>query len=206
MLSRDSKWSRTTKFLAISLVISLSLLSEPAAPVRATHTTRTYVLESPMGVSPYVSSPPRFHNQCAYTYYVDDPHFDDGTCKGATNVNGNWSMDFFYSATSGQNVYLDIVPKAIDGFSAGGTYRVVAGDSDNWDSGVGNDQYQYFGIHSWNFTSGAWENYAWIVLGTTSTLYIAQGRSFAIRGSLVARPLSQLSHPEAHIQRTFTWK
>jgi hypothetical protein len=84
-------------------------------------------------------------------------------------------------------VYLDIVPKAIDGFSAGGTYRVVAGDSDNWDGGVGNDQYQYFGIHSWNFTSGAWENYAWIVLGTTSSIVYS-------------------SRPEAHIQRTFTWK
>jgi hypothetical protein len=147
----------------------------PAPTVDATHTTRTYVLESPLGVTAWVSSPPRFHNQCAYTAYVDDPHFDDGTCKGASNVNGNWSIDLWISSTSGQLVYLDINPQAIDGFSAGGTYRVVAGDSNNWNGGTGNDQYQYFGIHSWNFTTGAWENYAWIVLGHIDTLQYSSG-------------------------------
>src|SRR5688572_16943173 len=95
--------------------------------VDATHTIRTYVLASPLGVTAWVTSPPRFHNNCAYTQYEDDPHFDDGTCVGASNVNGDWSIDLGGSA--GNLVFLDIDPKAIDGYSGGGTYRVVAGDS-----------------------------------------------------------------------------
>lgn len=172
------KASPVWKALYIALIGLIVLLpSGGSRRAVASHAAGTYAVVSPLGISATVSSPPRWHDGCIYsTSYVDTVHFDDGTCGHATNVDEQWAIDLVDpNGASGHNVYIEINPKAFEQFATGSTYRVVAGDSDNWNGGVGNDQYQYFGIQVWNSVSSTWENYAWVVLGHIDNLQYSSG-------------------------------
>jgi hypothetical protein len=169
--------SRLQPLIGLSLLLLLAIALQPDT-ARGYH-TGTYAVWSPGAGSFGVTSPPRYHNGCEpYTSsYFDSPNFDNpAVCGPAATAIGNsgstqgghWSMDVAIFA--GQPVYVDVDPFAVDGFPAGGTYRVVSGGIYTW-SGSGNNQYQVFGIHVYNSFLQVWENYGWVVLGHINPLY-----------------------------------
>ncbi len=133
----------------------------------ATHTTGAYLIYTPTDNVQWVNSPPRFHNGCSpYTEdYYDAPQFDGGPGACISAAGGQWAMDL--NGIHGDNVYIDIQNGAINGWPAGGTYRVVAGEILEWDASVNGD-YQLFGVHIPN-GAGGWQNHAWFVLGHLNT-------------------------------------
>ena len=131
----------------------------------------SYKVFSPLNSTKTVTSPPRYHDGCEpyTTHFSDSPNFDNpSVCVGGVSPAGDWAMDI--SQPYNGAVYIDVEPGSIDGFSAGSTFRVVAGTQSQWD-GSSNGDYQYFGVHVLNPNNSQWENYAWILIGHTNFWY-----------------------------------
>jgi len=150
----------------------------------ATHATGSYAIISPLGGSDdWITSPTRYHTDNPFdggtcpVDNLDDPDFDGlpgQPCRSAVTDDGapgDWSIDI--GGVEDDPVYIDINPSGIDGASAGGQYRVVAGSVLDFrpNDTCANDKYQYFRIHVYNSGTSTWENYAWIVLGHMDSSY-----------------------------------
>lgn len=160
--------------IAMALVLATTLVADRDNRALATE-FGTYSLLSPLSSTIWVTSTPRYHDGCEpYTSnYWDTPKFDDGTCHSAAS--GDFAMDF--GASQDAYVYIDVNPAALDGFPAGGQYRIVAGDVVQWDSSA-NGKYQIFGIHVPD-GAGGWMNYGWIVVGHINRFIYASGTVIA---------------------------
>jgi hypothetical protein len=157
---------RTLALIALVAAIMIGLGQTKNAA--AAYETGTYQIRSPLDYTQWVTSPPRYHDGsiCPSTYW-DSPDFDNTSVCRAANVPAggdtpDWAIDV--DADQSDDVYIDVNPLSQEGFPAGSTYRVVAGDVYQWDSSS-NGQYQYFGIHTWNPNTSGWENYAWARIG-----------------------------------------
>lgn len=229
---QSSRTLRVVALLALSVVGLVGIVGLHLDQARASHESGTFALYSPLGgADDYVSSPSRYHNDnpddsgTCPTAKWDHPDFDGPTgqpCRSAVTPDGtagDWSIDI--DAAEDDTVYIEINPQAIDGGSAAGTYRVIAGSVLDFRPGVScaNDQYQYFGIHAYNSSTATWENYAWVVLGHIDSTYADGATVIASTTSHVAQSVGTIAagsscwddhlHMEAYNysnwSRTYDW-
>jgi hypothetical protein len=150
---------------------------------------------SPLAGTRTVTSPTRFHNQCAATPLFDSPDFDNGTCQAS--LGGDWSADI--DAAAGATAYIDL--QAADGTT---DFRVRAGargsytPSGCWAAGP---KYQYFNIDYWN--GSAYVAVGWIVLGHINPSHLSGttiGTSSGGRIHLPVGTVASSSCPHVHME------
>lgn len=159
---------RVSPLALLGMVVLTGLwLADDRTPRAEAQNPTFWQVFSPLTGLRIVTSPTRFHDGCSAVQYADSPDFDNGTCRSATGIGGDFAVDV--DANAGNSVWIDLQ-------SADGTtdFRVKAGATGSWvpapgDCWSGAPGYQKFEIE---YSSGyGWYSAGWIVLGHITSSY-----------------------------------